>query len=87
MWGIEKVGEQSGGRKFGRRSREIEMEEMARKLKKKNGKSLGVCNFQVELLKAGDMSLVKLMQKVFNMVMKHGEAPRDWRRAVIISIY
>ena len=34
----------------------IEMEEMVRELRKmKNGKSLGVCNIQVELLKADEM--------------------------------
>lgn len=67
---------------------EIELEEMIRELKKmKNGKSPGVCGIQVELLKAGGMSLVKWMQKVFNMVVKTGKAPRDWRRALIIPIY
>ena len=39
---------------------EIEFEEMVRELSKmKNGKCPGVCNIQVELLKAGEMSLVK----------------------------
>ena len=48
---------------------EIELEEMVRELSKmKNGKSPGICNIQVELLKAGGMSLVKWMQRVFNMV-------------------
>ena len=66
----------------------IEMEEMVRELRKmKNGKSPGVCNIQVELLKAGGMSLVKWMQSLFNMVMKHGTAPRDWQRAVVIPIH
>ena len=67
---------------------EIELEEMVRELSKmKNGKSPGVCNIPVELLKAGGMSLVKWMQRVFNMVMKSGRAPRDWRRAVVIPVY
>ena len=67
---------------------EIEMEEMVRELRKmKNGKSPGVCGIQVELLKAGGLSLMKWMQMVFNLVMKCGKAPRDWRRAVIIPIY
>ena len=48
---------------------EIEMEEMVRELRKmKNGKSLGVCGIQVELLKAGRSSLMKWMQMVFNLV-------------------
>ena len=56
---------------------EIELEEMVRELSKmKNGKSPGVCNIQVELLMAGGMSLVKWMQRVFNMVMKSGRAPK-----------
>ena len=67
---------------------EIELEEMVRELSKmKNGKSPGICNIQVELLKAGGMSLVKWMQRVFNMVMKSGRAPKDWRRAVVIPVY
>ena len=67
---------------------EIKLEEMVRELSKmKNGKSPGVCNIQVELLKAGGMNLVKWMQRVFNMVMKSGRAPNDWRRAVVISVY
>ena len=56
----------------------IEMEEMVRELRKmKNGKSPGVCGIQVELLKAGGLSLMKWMQMVFNLVMKCGKAPRD----------
>ena len=67
---------------------EIELEEMAREMRKmKNGKSPGVCEIQVELLKAGGISLMKWMQMVFNMVMRFGKAPRDWRRAVVIPIY
>ena len=66
-----------------------EMEKMVRELRKmKNGKCPDACNIQVELLKAGGMSLVKWMQRLFNyMVMKHGEASRDWQRAVVIPIY
>ena len=30
---------------------------------------------------------MKWMQRVFNMVMKSGRAPKDWRRAVVISVY
>ena len=67
---------------------ETELEEMVRELSKmKNGKSPGVCNIQVELLKAGGMSLVERMQRVFNLVMKSGRAPRDWQRAVVIPVY
>ena len=67
---------------------EIEMEEMVRELRKmKNGKSPGVCEIQVELLKVGGINLMKWMQMVFNMVMRFGKAPRDWRRAVVIPIY
>ena len=67
---------------------EIRLEEMVRELSKmKNEKIPGVCNIQVELLKAGGMSLVKWMQRVFNMVMKSGRAPKDWRRAVVIPVY
>ena len=53
----------------------------------KNGKGPGVCNIQVELLKAGEMSLVIWMQRVSNMVMKHGIAPCGWQRAVVIPIH
>ena len=55
--------------------------------KDKNKKSLGVCEIQLELWKAGRISLVKWMQKVFNMVVKYCKAPRDWRRAIVIPIY
>ena len=41
----------------------------------------------MELLKAGGMSLVKWMQRVLNVVMKSGRAPRYWRRAVVIPVY
>ena len=61
----------------------IKLEEMVRELRMMNGKGPDVCNIQVELLKAGDMSLVKRMQRVF----KHGKALRDWQRAVVIPIY
>ena len=61
---------------------------MVRELSKmKNERSQGVCNIQVKLLKAGGMSLVKWMQRVFHMVMKSGRGPKDWRRAVVIPIY
>ena len=33
------------------------------------------------------MSLVRWMQKVFNMVVKSSEASRDWRRAIAIPFY
>ena len=67
---------------------EIELEEMVRELSKmKNRKGPGVCNIQVELLKAGGMSLVKCMPRVFNMVMKSGRAPKNWRRVVVIPVY
>ena len=67
---------------------EIELEEMARELRKmKNGKNPDVCEIQVELLKAGGISLMKWMQMVFNLVMRFGKAPRDWMRAVVIPIY
>ena len=33
------------------------------------------------------MNLMKWMQRVFNMVMKHGEAARDWHRTVVIPVY
>ena len=67
---------------------EIELEEMASKLRKmKNGKSPGVCEIQVELLKTVGISLMKWMQMVFNMVMRFGKGPRDWRSAVVIPIY
>ena len=46
-----------------------------------------LCNIQVELLKAGGMSLAIWMKRVFNMLMKHGIAPLDWRRAVVIPIH
>ena len=45
------------------------------------------CYIQVVLLKAGGMSLVNWMQSVFSMVMKYGKATRDWRRAVVITVY
>ena len=73
---------------MGKGIEEIELEEMVKELSKmKNGKSPGVCNIQMELLKAGGMSLVKWMQRVFNMVMKSGRAPRYCRRAVVIPVY
>ena len=40
----------------------------------------------MELMKAGGINLMKWMQMVFNMVMRFGKAPRDWRRAVVIPI-
>ena len=40
----------------------------------KNGKSPGMCEIQVELLKAGGINLMKWMQMVFNMVMRFGKA-------------
>ena len=55
--------------------------------KDKNKKSPGVCEIQLELLKAGGMSLLKRIQKVFNMVGKNGKVPRDWRRATVIPIF
>ena len=43
-------------------TKEIELEEMVRELKKmKNQKSPRVCEIQIELLKARGMSLVKQM--------------------------
>ena len=51
-------GQKRDERKF--RREKIELEEMARELRKmKNGKHPGVCNIQLVLLKAGGMSLVK----------------------------
>ena len=67
---------------------EIELEEMVRELQNmKSGRSPGVCNIEVELLQAGGKSLVKWMQRVFNMVMESGTAPRDWQGAVVIPVY
>ena len=41
----------------------------------------------MELLKADEMSLAMWMQRVSNMVIKHGIAPCDWRRTVVIPIH
>ena len=72
---------------MGEEIEEIELEEIVRELRKmKNRKSPGVCEIKVELLKAGEMSLVKWMQNGFNMVKKCGKALKDWRRAVVIPI-
>ena len=75
----EELGSRQARECLGEGIEEIGLEEMVRELiKRKNGRSPGVCNIQVELLKAGGMSLVKWMQRVFNMVMKPGRAPKDW---------
>ena len=79
MRGQEELESSQARESLGEGIEEIELEEMVKELSKmKNGKSLGVCNIQVELLKAGGMSLVEWMQRVFNMVLKSGRAPRDW---------
>ena len=51
------------------------------------GKAPGICGIVPEMLKAGGEVVVDWMAKVFNMVWREGEAPRDWKNAVIVPVY
>ena len=67
---------------------EIMKEEVRRGVKRlKMGKAPGICGIVPEMLKAGGEVVVDWMAKVFNMVWREGEAPRDWKNAVIVPVY
>ena len=67
---------------------EIMLEETRVKIGKlKSDKAGGVCEIQVEMLKAGGEVIVKWLTAIFNMVWKIDITPKEWRRAIIITIY
>ena len=56
-----------------------------RKLKMR--KAPGICGTVPEMLKAGGELMIEWLTEVFNMVLKEGMAPSDWRNAVIVPFY
>ena len=67
---------------------EIGVEEMRRAVKKmKNGKAVGVCGIQVEMVKAGGYTMVQWLKEILNVVWRSRKTPQEWRESIIIPIY
>ena len=66
----------------------ITEEEIKKKVwKLRSSEASGVCSIQGEVLKAGGEVIVKWLQEIYNMVWRTGEAPSDWRNAIIVPIH
>lgn len=53
----------------------------------KNSKAPGPGNLNIELIKAGPESLLELIVKIFNKCLHGEDPPKEWKKAIIISIY
>src|SRR5678815_4291707 len=62
-------------------------EEMGRVRKLKNGKSAGTDEITGEMIKNRGKMVIDWIWRLCNKAFMEGIVPRDWRRAVIVSLY
>ena len=52
-----------------------------------SGKSPGIDNIHSEFLKAGGDTMVKILHKLFNLILESGDIPSTFRKALIVVLY
>ena len=55
--------------------------------KLRGGKAAGICNINVELLKAGDETMIHGLHAVLTAVWHSGTIPLDWKKGLVVPIW
>ena len=54
--------------------------------KLKSGKAGGICDIQLEMVKARGYTMVKWLKEEFDVAWRSGKMPQEWREAIIVPI-